>query len=244
MITYDPDLKALYSTKINNNGFISGFCTKAAGDATKIDAIIAYLNQSGINYKKLVVPEQIHSVNTTYFVSSGGGNIEKLEDMDGVVTRENDAVLTVRTADCIPMIYVDKNNGVIGISHQGWRGSLKKMPQKMVEKMTEIGSRKSDIIVAMGPSIGECCYDVDDDRYYSFLEELDGYSEKIFTMRHGKHYLNLPLLNYLLLLEFGIPRNNIDFFPFCTRCDRDRFFSFRRDNKKDYGEMLSFVVKY
>ncbi len=242
MIIYDPDLKAFYSTKINDDQFIAGFCTKAVGDAMKIDTVVSYLNQSGIGYKKIVIPEQIHSVNTTYFVSTGRSNIEKLEDVDGVVTRENEAVLTVRTADCIPMVFVDKKKGIIGISHQGWRGSLKKMALKMVEKMTEIGSRKEDILVAMGPSIGQCCYDVGDDRYMSFMEELDGYSEKIFILRHGKRYLDLPLLNYLLLIEAGIPRDNIDFFPFCTSCDSDRFFSFRRDNKKDYGDMLSYVM--
>jgi copper oxidase (laccase) domain-containing protein len=109
--------------------------------------------------------------------------------------------------------------------------------------MLHLGGDKKDILVAIGPSIGTCCYDIDEERYYSFLEEFDGYSNKIFKIKRGKRYLNLAMLNYLQLLESGISEDNIDFFPFCTCCDTKRFFSFRRNDKKDYGEMLSFIVR-
>jgi YfiH family protein len=244
MIVYNPDLKIFSSSLINDNRYLSGFGTKLIGDARHIDNIFNFLSGAGVSYKTIVIAEQIHSVNIAVFTLPPSDNLEKIEEVDGLITKESDIVLTVRTGDCLPIVYVDKKNGIIGISHQGWRGSLKKMVQKMVEKMIEVGSGRENILIALGPSIGDCCYNIDDDRYYTFLEEFDGYSAKIFYIRGGKRHLNLPLLNYLLLVEAGIPKKNIDFFPFCTKCDKTRFFSFRRDKKSDYGEMLSFVIKH
>lgn len=243
MITYDPNQKIFTSSLINDNSFVSGFGTKFLGDARHPERIFQALKLLNIRYKTVVIPEQIHSVNIVTYEAKTAVEVDKLIDADGAITEENDIVLTVRTGDCVPIIFCDKKAGIIGISHQGWRGSLKKMVQRMVYKMLDAGAKKEDINVAIGPSIGVCCYDVDDDRYYTFLSELDGYSDKIFFSYLGKRHLNMPLLNYLLLIETGIRQKNIDFFPFCTKCDNERFFSFRRDEKKDYGEMVSFIMK-
>jgi len=243
MIIYDSDLKTFYSTLISDNNYVSGFGTKDLGDARYVENIVNYFSGSYISYKKIVTLEQIHSVNIAVFTPLVTDQLEKINETDGVITKESQTILTVKTGDCIPIVFVDKKNKVIGISHQGWRGSVKRMAQKMIERMIEAGSLKKEIVVAIGPSIGDCCYNIEEDRYYSFLEEFDGYSAKIFHRRGGKLHLNLPLLNYLLLIEAGIEKKNIDFFPFCTRCDKHRFFSFRRDKKQDYGEMISFVMK-
>lgn len=244
MLTYDPALKIFYSSKINNNHYFSGFGTRFLGDTRNINNIFNFFNQIDIDYKTIFIPEQIHSTNIAIVDNKNSDGFRKIEDIDGLITKNFKTILVVRTGDCLPIIYVDKTNEIIGISHQGWRGSLKKMVQKMVERMLDIGSSREDILIASGPSIGDCCYDINDDRYYSFLEEFDGYSDKIFYRRGGRTYLNLLLLNYLLLLDIGIPKKNIDFFPFCTKCDAQRFFSFRRDKNREYGEMLSFVVRY
>lgn len=243
MLVYDQSLKIFYSTKINDSRYFSGFGTRTLGDARKIDNIINFFNQAEVSYKTLVVAGQIHSVNIFVFKENSSSNFEKIEDVDGIVTKKPNTIITARTADCLPAIYVDKEEKIIGISHQGWRGSIKKMAQKMIEKMVEVGARKEKILVALGPSIGSCCYQIDDDRYYLFLEEFNGYSDKIFSFHRGGRYLNLLLLNYLLLKDAGIPKENIDYFPFCTKCDKNRFFSFRRDRKEDYGEMFSFITK-
>ena len=122
----------------------------------------------------MVIPEQIHSVNIEVFESKSKENLEKISETDGVITKEKGVVLTVVTADCSPLVFGDKTNGIVGISHQGWRGSVKRMAQKMLDRMIKIGASIETIKVAIGPSIGECCYDVDEDRYYEFREEVDG----------------------------------------------------------------------
>lgn len=243
MITYDLQSRVFTSSLISDSKFTAVFGTRFLGDARHIDRIFQALKFLNVSYKSIVIPEQIHSANIEIFESTETVEVEKFDDTDGVITRENDVVLTVITGDCVPIVYCDRKAGVIGISHQGWRGGLKKMAQKMTQKMIDYGSKVEDICIAIGPSIGACCYEVSDERYYTFLNELDGYSEKIFFSYMGKRHLDMPLLNYLLLIEAGIPKRNIDYFPFCTKCDSERFFSFRRDEKKDYGEMLNFIVK-
>jgi YfiH family protein len=243
MIVYNQKLKIFCSTLINDACYFSGFGTRELGDGRNFRNIFQFLHQNEINYKKLVILDQIHSVNIEFFDFNGDKNLKKIEDTDGIITNKRNIVLTVRTADCLPVIFIEKKKKLIGISHQGWRGSLKKMVVKMINLIVKSGGKKENILVGIGPGVGACCYDVGDDRYYQFLEEFDGYSDKIFQERRGKRYLNLMLFNYLLLREYGIKKENIDFFPFCTCCDKERFFSFRRDRKEDYGEMFNFVVR-
>lgn len=243
MITYDSNLKIFSSTLINDEKFFGGFGTRALGDGRKIDNIFNFAQTYIPNFKTIVIPEQIHSTNVTIFTSNLIDNLERISETDGIITKDSNSVLIINTADCSPIIFAEKQQGIVGISHQGWRGSVKRLGQKMIKKIVELGGKKENIFVAIGPSIGECCYNIDDERYYQFVEEFDGYADKIFHRRQGKLHLNLSLLNYLQVKEIGIPIKNIDHFPFCTSCDRKRFFSFRRDKKEDYGEMLSFVVK-
>jgi len=240
---YDDNLKIFYSSLINDNRYFSGFGTRSLGDGRKIDNLINFLKNNRVDFRKIVILNQIHSVNTKIFTSHTTELIEKIEDTDGVVTTEDRVVLRVVTADCLPVIYVEKNKGIIGISHIGWRGSIKKMVEKMIERMIELGGDLKQIKIAIGPGIGQCCYNIDQDRYYQFKEEFDGYSDKIFRWYKGSWYLNLTLLNYLFLVDIGVKKSNIDFYPFCTRCDKKRFFSYRRDKKEEYGEMFSLVIR-
>lgn len=243
MLVYDSDLKFFYSTLINDDRYFSGFGSRELGDGRNVDTAINFSQKNIPSFKTIVIPEQIHSTNIEVFSPNLIDNIEKIGETDGVITKDTGSVLTIMTADCVPMIFVDKKQGIVGISHQGWRGSIKRMGQKMVKKMVELGGNLKNIIVAIGPAIGDCCYDIEDERYYDFLEEFNGYSDQIFHRHLGKLHLNLAKLNYLQLKELGIQTKNIDSFPFCTSCDKKRFFSFRRSHRDDYGEMLSFVVR-
>jgi hypothetical protein len=243
MILYDSSLKIFYSTLINDDKFFGGFGTRFLGDGRKTENIFNFAQTNIPNFKTIVIPEQIHSTNVTVFNSNLMENIERVSETDGVITEDTNSILTVITADCSPLMFVEKKLGIIGISHQGWRGSVKRLGQKMVKKIIELGGKKENIFVAIGPSIGQCCYNIEDERYYQFIEEFEDYADKIFHRHGGQLRLNLALLNYLQIKELGVPEKNIDHFPFCTRCDKKRFFSFRRDKKQDYGEMFSFIVK-
>src|SRR3990167_6821971 len=244
MINYNPDLRIFSSTKINDKTYFSGFSTSDLGDARNLNTFTDFFNQQNIPYKKLVILQQIHSTNIEFSENlKTEDKIEMIEDTDGVITKNAGVILTIRNADCVPLLFVDKSRGIIGITHQGWRGSLKKMAAKMVSLITDAGAKKDKLIVVIGPAIGACCYDVNDDLYYNFLEEFDGYSNKVFMMKKGRWHLNLAHLNYLQLVESGVKKENIDFFPFCTKCDNKRFFSRRRSGTESFEEMFNFVMK-
>lgn len=244
MIKFSPDLKIFYSTRISDANYLNGFSTRAQNDARNLDNIVAFFNQQNITFNSVVTLEQIHSTNIKMLDDLDlTGQITKIAETDGVITKKPNLILVVRNADCVPLVFVDKSLGIIGISHQGWRGSLKKMAAKMVKTFLDLKSKVQNLTCVIGPAIGACCYDVDEDRYYSFLDEFDGYSDKIFFRKKGRWHLDLAHLNYLQLLEAGVKKENIDFFPFCTKCDRRRFFSRRRAKSKNFEEMFNFIVK-
>jgi len=247
MIKYDNNLKIFYSSLINDDLYFSGFGTRALGDARRHPTnIINFLKNNKIDYQTLFIPEQIHSTNIEVFQKETNESLVKVGETDGLITKDKGVILTVVTADCCPIIFSEEKAGIIGISHQGWRGSIKRMVQKMISKMIDLGAKIDQIKLAIGPTIGECCYDIDDDRYFQFLSEFDGYSKEIFHFRKGRWHLNLAKLNYLLAVNIGVKKENIDFFPFCTQCDKNHFFSYRRykqNQKEEYGEMFSFILK-
>ncbi len=247
MVIYNSNFSIFYSSLINDGSFFSGFSTKVSGDARDMHTIINFFNFNKILYKKIIVLGQIHSVNIHFYDAKNNNEIQKIDDVDGIITNQKNTILVVRNADCLPLIFVDKQRGLIGISHQGWRGTLKKMAIKMVDMFIARGSKKEHLRIALGPAIGACCYDISDDWYYEFMSEFYTYEKQIFYFNRGKRHLNLSLLNYLQLQDVGIEKSQIDFFPFCTQCDKKRFFSFRRSqgkrNKGDvFGDMFSFIT--
>lgn len=233
------------STKLEDVSLSAGFSTRELGDGRNSEIILSGLRINQIIFKKLIVAEQIHSTNIAYYESHDNQIIEVISETDGVITSEKGVVIAVRTADCIPVLYADIETGMIGVSHNGWRGTLKRISTRMIEKMTEKGAKKDNIVVVIGPGIGSCCYDVDDERYYSFMEEFEE-DMGAFSMRGGRRHLNLTKMNYEIVKSSGIKAENIDFFPFCTVCNKQRFYSYRRDHKKHpekFGEMFSYIVR-
>lgn len=138
----------------------------------------------------------------------------EIENCDGLITMERRTVLTVITADCAPIIYSDFKTQSIGISHNGRKGTELKLAPKMITKLQSLGSKLQDIRIAIGPAIGACCYPM------NLLEE-----------------------NVRQLMEIGIKNDQIDFFPFCTNCDSQRFFSFRGSNREPHFlEQFSYIA--
>jgi len=161
---------------------------------------------------------------------------DAIEDCDALITDKKDIMLTILTADCVPILLMDTKQGVIAAVHAGWRGSKSKIVAKTVNKMCKIfDCDTKNIIVGIGPSIGACCYEVDSS-VANFFEK----SQKIAISPNDKYMLDLPLANKEQLLSVGILESNIEMSHICTACEVDTFFSYRRE-KGCSGRFMSMI---
>lgn len=217
---------------------LHGFGTKQSGDGRDVDVIKKILCNENSDYKSIIIPSQTHSTNVAAIVCPLREQICKLQNTDAVVTNQKGIVLTVVTADCVPIIYYDKKAGVIGISHGGWKGTLEKISLRVIEKMIGLGSEKENILIAIGPAIGSCCYRIYGERLIRFQNE---FGDTVILQRNNDTYLNLNRINYLSLSENGIPKENIELSNLCTSCFDIEFFSYMRDSGIN-GEMISYIL--
>lgn len=185
----------------------------------------------GIKTENLVLSKQTHTNNVR--VVSGedkgtGFSKPSFEDVDGLITNESGVALVTQYADCTPLLFCDPQKKVIATSHAGWRGTVKLIGKVTVEKMvSEFGCNPEDIIAAIGPCIGPCCYEVDEPVYSEF-SKLQLNLKSIFTPKYQGHYmLDLREANKQILLNSGIKEENLDVADICTCCNSSELHSHR-----------------
>lgn len=163
--------------------------------------------------------------------------LSKMDDCDGLFL-DNSAsdidALCVKTADCVPILLSSKNGKEISAVHAGWRGTVADIVTKAAEKFS---CPKEDILCAIGPCIGVCCYEVGQEVYeavknlfsYKGIQDMTGRMFRITCTCSAspKKNANLAEINKALLMSFGIPEENIDVSGICTCCHEDEFFSHR-----------------
>jgi len=182
---------------------------------------------------------------------------------DGMVTDTPALLLAVQTADCLPIILVDRKRRAVGVFHAGWRGTVKRIVEKGVGEMRKhFGSDPRDLVVAIGPGIRGCCYEVGEEVRIKFeaqfayanslfreVKESDPVREKypllFLTARAPGHsklpvrlFLDLVEANRRQLLDAGVPAKNIDAAAPCTACHSELLFSFRAE-KGVTGRMMA-----
>ncbi len=156
---------------------------------------------------------------------------------DGLITATNGIFLSVTAADCLPVFCFDPAKKVCGIAHAGWRGLAKDILQKMVLAMKgEFGCRPMDILVGLGPAIGECHYDVKEDVAQAFND-----FPYAITRREGKTFLDLKKVAALELQSAGVLGRNIESHSACTSCKQETYFSWRRDKPERVRAMLGLI---
>lgn len=232
------NIGTIFTSTFFDNQFLSGFGTKEFGDGRYVEVMERYLFGNDLKVTSIVVTEQTHSTNVVA-VTVAEDPVTTIPNCDGLVTTLKNVVLTALTADCVPIIYRDDTNGVVGVSHQGWKGTIENLPEKMISQMVELGAKTESIKCAIGPSVNYCCYEVYGPRYWKFK---DVFSEQVFQIKGDKTYLNLNKANFINLVASGIKPANIDYFPFCTSCNEEKFWSYTRD-KGIKGEMMNFVMQ-
>jgi len=161
---------------------------------------------------------------------------------DGLVTAMPGVVLCIFTADCVPVLLADTERGVIGALHAGWRGTLAGIAGAGVRAMVRQGARASAIRALLGPSIGPCCYEVDDELARRFERRFERAHTHVHPSdRAGKAYLDLRGIVADQLAVAGLERAAIQKVGPCTRCESERYFSRRAAAGSVTGLQLSFI---
>ena len=173
---------------------------------------------------------QTHSATVHVVTEAESVGWESLEDAveaDALITDLSCVVLTILTADCVPILLYDPVHHAIAAVHAGWRGTQQRIITKTLDAMqTHYGTRPMDVTAAIGPAIGACCYEVGSEVAIHF----ESYGDTVRQSRHPEKYLlDLKQVNALQLRDAGLLPERIETSPLCTACERTRFFSYRAE---------------
>lgn len=190
----------------------------------------------GLDFNSLVASAQDHHTFVRVVTSKDYGvGITKprdIQSVDALVTNEKNVTLVTYYADCTPLFFVDTAKKAIGLAHAGWRGTVGRIGEKVISKMSEcFGSDPGDIKCAVGPAISKCCYEVDKacaDEFYK-LDDLDC-SLFIFPKENNKYHLDLLECNRQILVKSGVKPENITISDLCTKCNSELLWSHRATN--------------
>ena len=148
-------------------------------------------------------------------------------EADGIVTAEQGLPIFCFIADCVPVLLWDANNRAAGAVHCGWRSAVGDILKNAVDAMVSLGAEVQDIRAAIGPSIGACCFETDDDVPDAITVWLSGETEGLFVPEDWNPMVDLRLSNARRLLQLGVPVQNIDLSDECTFCSHDKYWSHR-----------------
>jgi len=185
---------------------------------------------------------------------------------DALITGTRGLLLGVQTADCVPILLADTRRRVVAAVHAGWRGTLARIVVKTLGRMTmEFGTRARDVVAALGPAIGRCCYEVGPEVAQAFAAQFpsaaDWFDGPFEQLAHGEEPLWLPWLtmmppghvlppprvqldlrasNRWQMTDAGVPEKQIAVSELCTACRTDLLFSYRREGAKT-GRLMAVI---
>ncbi len=201
-----------------------------------------FLTEFDIESGNCVTAEQVHGtkINIVTIEDKGRGMKDKataFSKCDGLLTQDNIGLLCF-FADCVPIYFFNHHMGVVGIAHAGWKGTANKIVAKVIHEIRMGGGSVQDTLVAIGPCIKKCCYEVDENVASFFKSHCDS---RILVQHEDKYRLDLSEVNKEILMSAGVPRENIVISNLCTACNPDLLYSYRRDGIT--GRMGAFIYK-
>ncbi len=221
----------------------------------------------GTGKMRVVLLRQIHSDVVHVIRDNKNGESASAPSGDALITSQPGVLLVVQTADCVPILLADTKNKAVAAVHAGWRGTLARIAEKTLGQMrAEFGTDPADVVAALGPGIGRCCYEVGSEVAQQFeakfpdaREWFEGPYDKLaagesdpnwlpwLTMRPPGHappplrvHLDLIAANRAILAGAGVPKRQISSAGFCTACRGDLFFSYRRE--KVTGRLVAAIA--
>lgn len=154
-------------------------------------------------------------------------------EADGVIQlapfRRGAAAPAVRTADCVAVLLADRRGSAVAAVHAGWRGAAAAIGRGAVALFAAAGTSASDLIVALGPAIGGCCYEVGDEVVDALAKSCGPSEAYVGRAPSGRATVDLHRALRAQFAAAGVPSGSIESAPYCTRCRNDLFFSFRTE---------------
>ena len=249
-----PYLRHGFSTKLG--GISSGMFTSMnlgsetspyQDDSSNIEENYRRIASSiGFPVESVVVSMQVHKTDIRlvdeHDCGKGLFRTRDYDEIDGLITNRPGVTLVTKYADCVPLYFVDPVKRAIGLSHSGWRGTVKKIGKITVEKMQKcFGSDPGDIIAVIGPSICHACYEISEEVAQEFRTAFPKDYHKILTgNNNGNYQCDLWTANQTVLIEAGLLAGHINTSRVCTSCHSDLLFSHRRTQGKR-GSLAAFL---
>ncbi|MBM2805601.1 MAG: Polyphenol oxidase [Deltaproteobacteria bacterium] len=238
------------------SGLLHGFMGRRGG---KSDGVYAGLNVSyrvgddpkvvsqnlcdmkqavGIHDGKVVTMRQVHG---DKIIEIKDKQLKEAGEADGMITGEAGIHLGVLTADCVPLLFIAPKQRLAAALHAGWRGTLAGIAEKAVELFKQRYDVTADeLAVALGPSIGVCCYEVKDDVAGPLMKKWGKLTTPSIAVKDGKSFVNLRRLNRDILRTAGVPGKQLHEIGPCTRCAPEDFYSYRHQGGET-GRQISIV---
>jgi len=201
-----------------------------------------FLEKLNINSKELFLVKQVHG-DRVFVLNDPQKSVDQVEqeEADALVTHLTEKPIGVLTADCVPVILYDPEKHVVGVIHAGRKGTQKRIVSKTISILSNsYGSLPKDVIMALGPAIGDCCYEVDDPCIVPFREHFQGWKEFVTGNSQNRFMLDLLKANEADGMAAGVAKENIHRSGECTSCNNDRWFSYRKEGTT--GRIVSLAM--
>lgn len=213
--------------------------TFSGNNSTREEELICLRETLKISSYPSIVGQQVHQTNVAVVnevYEPYSHNI--VPNTDAIISASPGHLVSIMTADCVPLIIVSENPKMVGVVHAGWRGTLNKITEKTIHVTKRMGAGNSDIFVWLGPMALSCCYEVSYELIESFRKSFPELEQnKISSERN----LNLYEINKHQLLTSGIPMENISSCQICTIHNGDTYHSYRVENGNQ-GRIITAVA--
>jgi YfiH family protein len=213
-------------------GLVHGFEQRAPGDGKEThEESRARVAAALSPYGRLLLLKQVHGASVVEAPWDG------MPEGDAAIAQSAGCLLGIKAADCLPVLLVDPIGRRVAAAHAGWRGTAAGVVARAVRALIGRGSRPEDLVAALGPGIGPCCYEVGDE-----LREAFGAPGEAFFRPGpgGRPHLDVRAANVRQLHDAGLRPESLHHVADCTRCGTLPYHSYRRDGK-NAGRMISFV---
>ncbi|PWK59533.1 hypothetical protein C7455_10778 [Roseicyclus mahoneyensis] len=224
-----------------SSGIFEGLnCGGGSSDQSEIVAMNRdrVADAMGVSPDRLITVHQVHSAQA---VTLDAPPVDRPR-ADAIVTATPGLAIAVLTADCQPVLFADREAGVIGAAHAGWRGAQDGVLEVTIDTMVGMGARRSAIHAVIGPSISQRAYEVGQEFFERFIDDDRANARFFVNGADGKYLFDLPGYGLGRLREAGVAA--AEWTRHCTYADPERFYSYRRATHRgeaDYGRLISVI---